>query len=231
MDVKRVHVNSQVTAIISLLEVLGNLTTAVLATITKPHNLVRFIHVEIFYLILLPHVFIMNTSQNKKRIIEYGWKNVFLNLVGWQNTSQESIDNIAKDASCNQNINNKEENFIPNIHSNKIFTTNESRNMITSNNAKNISTINTKQTAIDLGDMEQDEESPKEAVMNVIDIEEEEYQNEILQKLRSSMVQNIADKEKFIEHLNKLVVFQKCSKQGKIVTELELESEILFNVR
>jgi hypothetical protein len=179
MDIKRVHVNSQVTAIICLLEVLGNLTTAVLALITKPHNLVRFIHLGIFYLIILPHVFIMNTSHNKNRIIEYGWKNVLLNLVGWQNTSQESIDNNAKDASCNENRNKKEENSVPNINTNKIFTTNESRNILPSNNARNISAINTKQTRIDLGDMEQDKEIPEEAVMNVIDIEEQEYQNEI----------------------------------------------------
>jgi hypothetical protein len=45
------------------------------------------------------------------------------------------------------------------------------------------------------------------------------------------MVQNIDDKKKFIEHLNKLVVFRECYKQGKILTELELESDILLNVR
>ena len=82
-----------------------------------------------------------------------------------------------------------------------------------------------------LGDRVQDKNNSEEAFMNVIDIEEEEYQNEILRKLLSNMVQNIDNKDKFKEHLNKLVVLRECYKQGKVLTELELESEILFNAK
>ena len=32
-------------------------------------------------MILLPYAFLMNTSHNKNRIVEYGWINVFKNLI------------------------------------------------------------------------------------------------------------------------------------------------------
>ena len=231
MDVKKVQFNAQVTAFISLLEVFGNMTAVVSIAITKANTLVTFIHVGIFYLILLPHTFLMNTSHNKNRILEYGWKNVLLNPVGRPSTSQETTDDNAKKDSYNNNKSNKKETFVPNLDSNKIFMTRESLNILTSNIAKNRSTVKTNQTRVDPGDNEQNKNSSEEAVMNVIDIEEQEYQNEILRKLLSSMAENIDEKDKFMEHLNKLVVFRECYKQGKYLTELELESEILFNVR
>ena len=36
----------------------------------------------ITYLILLPSAFLMNTSHNKRRVIEHGWKNVLRNTFG-----------------------------------------------------------------------------------------------------------------------------------------------------
>ena len=159
--------------------------------------------------------------------------NVFNNdiITTNQSTSPESTDDKVKDASYNKNKSNKEVNSVPNINSNKIFMTRESRNILTSNNSKNRSTVKINQTRKDLDDREHDKKISEEAVMNVIDIEEEEYQNEILRKLLTSVVQNIDDKDKFREHLTKLVVFRECYKQGNVLTDLELESEILFNVR
>jgi len=207
------------------------MTSTVIIVITKSNTPASFIQQGIFYLILLPHIFLMNTSHNKNRIIEYGWKNVFLNLVGRQSTSRESIDDNARNASYNKKKSNQEENSVPNIHSNKIFMPRDTRNTLTLNNVKNRSTMKTNQTRIDLGNKEQSKKISEEAAMNIIDIEEEEYQKEILRKLLSNMVQNINDKDKFMEHFNKMVVFRECYKQGKVLTELELESEILFNAK
>ena len=45
------------------------------------------------------------------------------------------------------------------------------------------------------------------------------------------MVRNVEGKEKYMEQLKKLVVFWEYYKQGQVLTELEQESEILFNVK
>ena len=66
----------------TILELLGNVTVLVLIVIFKASTLPTVIHSIICYSILLPHAFIMNTSHNKNRVIEYGWKNVLRNLVG-----------------------------------------------------------------------------------------------------------------------------------------------------
>ena len=66
----------------TILELLGNVTLVILIVIFKASTLPTVIHSIICYSILLPHAFIMNTSHNKNRVIEYGWKNVLRNLVG-----------------------------------------------------------------------------------------------------------------------------------------------------
>ena len=34
------------------------------------------------YMVILPYAFLMNTSHNKNRIVEHGWKNVLNNILG-----------------------------------------------------------------------------------------------------------------------------------------------------
>ena len=43
-------------------------------------------------MLLLPYAFLMNTSHNKNRIVEYGWKNVFGNLIMKLNNSVSQDD-------------------------------------------------------------------------------------------------------------------------------------------
>ena len=45
------------------------------------------ISIMITYLILLPCAFLMNTSHNKRRVIEHGWKNVLRNTFGLSPTA------------------------------------------------------------------------------------------------------------------------------------------------
>ena len=82
LNMKKVQVNTQVRAMISFLEAASQITHIFLLWYNKgthPSNLTLAI---IIYDIFLPHSFLMNTSQNKNRIIELGWKNVFKNLIG-----------------------------------------------------------------------------------------------------------------------------------------------------
>ena len=78
---RKVMVNAQVKAMISLLELCSNVIYNVILSITVKTSYATLVQWSFLYMILLPYAFLMNTSHNKNRIVEYGWVNVFENLV------------------------------------------------------------------------------------------------------------------------------------------------------
>ena len=81
-DMNRLHVNAQVTCMILLLEILFSFIQLALLIIFKAHTFPTLINGIFLWSIVLPHTFLMNTSHNKRRIIEKGWVNVLRNVFG-----------------------------------------------------------------------------------------------------------------------------------------------------
>ena len=79
-DLKRFHVNAQVTFMISILEILGCVTQVVLLVVFKTGTFPTLINGMFLWSIVLPYAFLMNTSHNKQRIIQSGWANIFKNI-------------------------------------------------------------------------------------------------------------------------------------------------------
>ena len=79
-DMNRLHVNAQVTCMILLLEILFSFIQVTLLIIFKAHTFPTLINGIFLWSIVLPHSFLMNTSHNKRRIIEKGWVNVLRNV-------------------------------------------------------------------------------------------------------------------------------------------------------
>ena len=93
-NARRIHVNAQVTAMTTLLESMYIISFfVVLLCIHEKQNFVTLIQGMGLYLVLLPYVFLMNTSHNKNRIMVRGWKNVFKNIIG---CSKECINNSGR---------------------------------------------------------------------------------------------------------------------------------------
>ena len=78
---RKVMVNAQVKAMISLLELSSNVIYTVILSFTVKTSYATLVQWIFLYMILLPYAFLMNTSHNKNRIVEYGWINVFKNLI------------------------------------------------------------------------------------------------------------------------------------------------------
>ena len=96
---KKLQINAQVTAMTTLIEHIGNVTSLVVTihfTTNLSWFLSRLIFEMLFYCILVPHSFLMNTSDNKNRIMEYGWKGVIQNLIGRRG------NRIATSPNCNE---------------------------------------------------------------------------------------------------------------------------------
>ena len=144
-NLKKVEVNAQVTAIVSLFEFLGNVSHLFLLIYFKGTSYISLFHAISLYHIVLPYSFLMNTSENKNRIIEKGWIIVFKNILGrphgvgefddnYEEVNTVSKDNkdtqlngsansnecgisISKQSGSNDQLFESEENSLPNVPS------------------------------------------------------------------------------------------------------------------
>ena len=83
-------INAQVTAVISLIESISNIIFIIVIWITVRRTYLLTIQNMIMYMVVIPYTFLMNTSDNKNRVLEYGWRNVFQNLLGRKNNRRIS---------------------------------------------------------------------------------------------------------------------------------------------
>ena len=90
---KKVQVNAQVTVVVSLFEFLGNVLYLLLLVYFKGTTFVSLFHAISLYYIVLPYAFLMNTSDNKHRVVENGWANVFKNLLGKPHGVSKVVEN------------------------------------------------------------------------------------------------------------------------------------------
>ena len=80
---------------LSLLEASAIIASYIFILLNKTTTLINLILGIIVYDIILPHAFLMNTSENKNRIVELGWKNVFKNILAKSNNSVGICENTA----------------------------------------------------------------------------------------------------------------------------------------
>ena len=111
---RKVLVNAQVTAMISTLEslcfVIHVAGVAIIGEKTTTTIFLIMVFYMVLFLLLLPYSFLMNTSHNKNRIVEHGWKNVIRNL-----TVNNSIYRSGKLRCCSA----KTKNDVPETERNK----------------------------------------------------------------------------------------------------------------
>ena len=82
LNLRRIHVNAQVKATISLIETIILAVYVIVVWLTVRTTYTTLLITLTLYMIILPYFFLMNTSHNKDRVIEHGWKTVFRNVLG-----------------------------------------------------------------------------------------------------------------------------------------------------
>ena len=78
---KKLKLNAQVTTINTVAEMIVTITHIIILAIMRGNNFFTFIYTQCFSSILFPFTFLSNTSENKDRILEVGWKNVMKNII------------------------------------------------------------------------------------------------------------------------------------------------------
>ena len=71
-----VKVNAQVTAMISFSEIVGFIIISIVSVITSSATIGKILF-PVLQNIILPYAFLINTRDNKYRIVEQGWMNFF----------------------------------------------------------------------------------------------------------------------------------------------------------
>ena len=109
---RRVLVNAQIKAMVSLIESLMNIGYVIIVAFTVRTSFGTLVIMVSLYMVVLPYSFLMNTSHNKNRIIEHGWKNVFNNILG---RKQIALDNPSADPKATtSNLGRKDDNDLTN---------------------------------------------------------------------------------------------------------------------
>ena len=125
LNMRRVLVNAQVTAMISFIEFVfffGHVVGVSLAGGTSPEVvIIVLVMYLVLYGVIAPYSFLMNTSHNKNRIVEHGWINIVKNMT--TNNSISNSDNLLGFCKLRKNNIASDEVFSIRNHGNKDIDT------------------------------------------------------------------------------------------------------------
>ena len=95
-SMKKLIVNSQLTAFTTICEFIGHFVIFLLAFVTKSSEISSDITQIVFIMLhfnFLPYVFLMNTRENKSRVVQQGWVNLTRKLMCCANISLSCVRN------------------------------------------------------------------------------------------------------------------------------------------
>ena len=232
---KKILVNSQITAMLSILESSSNVAFIILLWYFKGTTYFSLILPLSIYAVILPYSFLMNTSDNKNRIVEVGWKNVFRNLFR---------------PSKNPGINDDDDetkNNVPTQTSTKEETVENSRKEELENNKNGINTISNSATPTNVAssntaqnllhhDIRVNNYMESAGHSNFVNLDvknliktSDNYKTR--QKLVSRMIKCRHAEEKYIAYFRKLVALHEGDKTENILMDVELDDEYSCNMK
>ena len=111
-NIRSVKVNAEITMIIWIMESIANFCVVVgfIVASGKPH-ISNLTIVILWYYVILPYTFLMNTSYNKDRIINDGWKIVILNVLIKPYLFFKNDSSVEQPSAPNQSLNRSTGDF------------------------------------------------------------------------------------------------------------------------
>ena len=238
---KKLRINAQVTAIISVLEIVSMMTSVMIVGLLTRANTAGTIIIGLsVYFILLPRAFLMNTSHNKNRIVEYGWKNVFMNFLGIANKQSKATREYQSNTASNkfESNNVSKELKVEDVESVEMPSSSElgiqdATPDLVSPGPSNIS--KPKQTDLPSTSIANDASSTSKQSNENIDEEEirtlevnkamvEDAKRRLVNKQIYHMKNSLDDEKKYIFYFRQLISVQEDTKKGKNASNITLES-------
>ena len=83
-NIRKVKVNAQITFVIYVLETVANISIYILILFVYRSNSSMSLTLGVlWFMVILPYTFLMNTSHNKNLVTDEGWWNTIRNTFGW----------------------------------------------------------------------------------------------------------------------------------------------------
>ena len=232
LNMKRLKVNAQVTAFSCILELVGNVTFVIHILITGGPSFSSFVIGQIQYMIALPYAFLMNTSHNKNRIVEYGWMNVLRNVCGrfeWtetdRNADSEPVAKIRK-RGCKKSMNI--DNFKNDLVSVSTILT---KSQQVENEDSSFLTLHTPvyddSTPEQIGKIRKKQTKSKSVVISPNELRKANSNQLVVQNILYFMTENIKNEELYIKFFKKLLDFEDIHRDQRSFSQYEAQDEVI----
>ena len=102
-NIRKVETNARVSFVIWILEICANACIIIVWALVYGKTSFGTLTVNmIWYYLILPHTFLMNTSHNKELIVDNGWKTTIRNAISFPFSCKS--DNTIEDIQRNENL-------------------------------------------------------------------------------------------------------------------------------
>ena len=234
-NLKKVEVNAQVTAIVSLFEFLGNVSHLFLLIYLKGTSYISLFHAISLYHIVLPYSFLMNTSENKNRIIEKGWTIVFKNILGRPHGGGEFDDSDGQIDTISKDKKEKQLTGLANSNESGISVTKQSGSndqvyQFEENSLPNVPSSDEPSCSnISYSQDSQNQPGPIFQTLDVKTLVQKVNQHPLAKQLITEAMINVTDEKEYLENFKKLIALHEFCKVGKAVSQVCLENEFKVN--
>ena len=223
-NTKKVWVNAQVTGTIAFIEMILTVLYVVMIAYYGSSHFTTLLILMVLYDVILPYAFLMNTSHNKNRIIELGWKNVLKNMIF--RSGGNSVEDITKETDkktyrkFGKEGKNKETNG-PKVSTIVAFTKDK-----VDNNFVADSTMTHNKPSSSKG---VDNPKPDFVSLSVNSLPKQRQNDETLMKLVLELKYFEGDENIYLKCIQRLVKFQESTKAGKTYSREISEDDLIPN--
>ena len=225
LDNKKIDVNAQISAITSILELTFNILFLIFVVDNEGITMYNLSVAIILYDIILPYVFLMNTSHNKKRIVELGWENVFKNILGMSNNSVEQTTTRILDKKRTRTFTSdsrvQRKKKLKRNDSIKVFATPSSSQIQSKEDDSSSSVVlfNSGSSTCTHAEMN------RCVILGAKESLKQNDYDKLINRIVSSMINFENDEKNYISCLKKLLNAQNSHIAGQVLTDIELEDE------
>ena len=219
LNKRKLIVNAQIAATISIIESTIMISYIIAVAITVRTSYGTLIYLLLLYMVILPYSFLKNTSDNKERIIEQGWMNIFKNIFG-KVLEALGVKNVTEPSIPLATISNDVEMKI--VKHGKEFDVSGDKNDIEIISDHEQNDKNEAQACDNTKDLKKERASTSRIQRNETSRKEKYQWN--LQKLISKMIRSIEQEENYIDYFQIFVSLTEAYKNDDSDIELEIES-------
>ena len=237
LNAKKLIVSSQVTAMVTIIELSYNIIYVLwVAIIMQKTSFGTVIQAMVLHFVILPYSFLMNTSYNRNRIVDLGWKNILKNIFGCPTNSVANSNNDLITSNTNKKNGRKKdsEKNDNSCDTNSVFVisksveqVNDTGLKVSNNNGLLLDSYNTEPASTSYGINSQGKQSTLRTIQELSldsedDLCEDKERHVFVEHILCNMISSMEDECLYIQYFKVLLNIEKYFKNGKCTSEYNI---------